>query len=212
MESLIEVKLLGELGRRFGRSYSFVASSPKEIISALSHQIEGFKDYLRDAHENGIGFRLVDGDADGMSYEDTMMGCRQLIIAPIVTGGGAVGRILLGVALIALAFVTFGTSAVFGGFVAAGSKAALAGAAVGFTAGSGILFSLGISLVLTGIASLLTPPVEQPKETERKDSFLFDRATELTTQGQPVPLLYGKFLAASPLIISSAITTQQVPV
>lgn len=202
MESLIEVKLLGELGRRFGRSYSFVASSPKEIISALSHQIEGFKDYLRDAHENGIGFRLVDGDADGMSYEDTMMGCKQLIIAPIVTGGGAIGRILLGVALVALAFVSFGTSAVFGGFVAG----------VGFTAGSGILFSLGISLVLTGIASLLTPPVEQPKETERKDSFLFDRATELTTQGQPVPLLYGKFLAASPLIISSAITTQQVPV
>jgi predicted phage tail protein len=67
-------------------------------------------------------------------------------------------------------------------------------------------------MVLTGIASLLTPPVEQPRETERKDSFLFDRATELTTQGQPVPLLYGKFLAASPLIISSAITTQQVPV
>lgn len=210
MESLIEVKLLGELGRRFGRSYSFVASSPKEIISALSHQIEGFKDYLRDAHENGIGFRLVDGDADGMSYEDTMMGCKQLIIAPIVTGGGAIGRILLGVALVALAFVSFGTSAVFGGFLAAG--AAGAGSAAGFTVGSAILFNLGVSLVLTGVASLLTPPVSQPKETERKDSFLFDRATELTTQGQPVPLLYGKFLAASPLIISSAITTQQVPV
>ena len=201
MESLIEVKLLGELGRRFGRSYSFVASSPKEIISALSHQIEGFKEYLREAHENGIGFRLVDGDADGMSYEDAMMGCKQLIIAPIVTGGGAIGRILLGVALIALAFVTFGTSAAFAVFTAGK-----------FAIGSGILSSLGTSLVLTGVASLLTPPVEQPKETERKDSFLFDRATELTTQGQPVQLLYGKFLAASPLIISSAITTQQVPV
>ena len=207
MESLIEVKLLGELGRRFGRSYSFVASSPKEIISALSHQIEGFKDYLREAHENGIGFRLVDGNAEGMAYEEVMMGCKQLIIAPIVTGGGAVGRILLGVALVALAFVSFGGA--FAGFAAAN---AATGAAAGFSIGSGILFNLGISLVLTGVASLLTPPVEQPRETERKDSFLFDRATELTTQGQPVPLLYGKFLAASPLIISSAITTQQVPV
>ena len=209
MESLIEVKLLGELGRRFGRSYSFVASSPKEIISALSHQIEGFKEYLREAHEKGIGFRLVDGNAEGMAYEELMMGCTQLIIAPVVTGGGAAGRILLGVALIALAFVSFGTSTVFAGFLAAN---AATGAAAGFSIGSGILFSLGTSLVLTGVASLLTPPVEQPRETERKDSFLFDRATELTTQGQPVPLLYGKFLAASPLIISSAITTQQVPV
>jgi predicted phage tail protein len=201
MESLIEVKLLGELGRRFGRSYSFVASSPKEIISALSNQIEGFKDYLREAHENGIGFRLVDGDAEGMAYEEVAMGCKQLIIAPIVTGGGAIGRVLLGVALIALAFIPgFGTA------IAAGAAKA------SFTFVGGLFFNLGVSLVLTGIASLLTPPVEQPRETERKDSFLFDRATELTTQGQPVPLLYGKFLAASPLIISSAITTQQVPV
>ena len=201
MESLVEVKLIGELGRRFGRSYSFVASSPREVISALSNQIAGFKDYLCDAHEKGIGFRLVDGDAEGMSYEEAMMGCKQLIIAPIVTGGGAFGRILLGVALIALAFVPIAGQAAFAGFVAGK-----------FAAGSAILFNIGISMVLTGIASLLTPPVEQPRETERKDSFLFDRATELTTQGQPVPLLYGKFLAASPLIISSAITTQQVPV
>jgi predicted phage tail protein len=205
MESLIEVKLLGELGRRFGRSYSFVASSPKEIISALSNQIEGFKDYLREAHENGIGFRLVDGNAEGMAYEEVMMGCKQLIIAPIVTGGGAIGRILLGVALVALAFIP-GIGTATAAAIAAGTAKA------GFTIVGSLLFSLGTSLVLTGVASLLTPPVEQPRETERKDSFLFDRATELTTQGQPVPLLYGKFLAASPLIISSAITTQQVPV
>ena len=202
MESLVEVKLIGELGRRFGRSYSFVASSPREVISALSNQIAGFKDYLCDAHEKGIGFRLVDGDAEGMSYEEAMMGCKQLIIAPIITGGGgAFGKILLGVALIALAFIP-----------GVGFAAATAAAAAKFTVLGGILFSLGTSMVLTGIASLLTPPVEQPRETERKDSFLFDRATELTTQGQPVPLLYGKFLAASPLVISSAITTQQVPV
>jgi predicted phage tail protein len=206
MESLVEVKLIGELGRRFGRSYSFVASSPREVISALSNQIEGFKDYLCGAHERGIGFRLVDGDAEGMGYEEAMMGCKQLIIAPVITGGGSFGKILLGVALIALAFIP-GV-----GFAAAGVAASGAATAAGFTAFGSILFKLGITMVLTGIASLLTPPVEQPRETERKDSFLFDRATELTTQGQPVPLLYGKFLAASPLIISSAITTQQVPV
>ena len=206
MEGLIEVKLLGELGRRFGRSYSFVASSPKEIISALSHQIAGFKDYLCDAHEKGIGFRLVDGDADGMAYEEVLMGCKQLVIAPIVTGGGSAGKILLGVALVALAFIPG-----VGFAAAAAATATTAATAAGFTAIGSILFKLGLTLVLTGVASLLTPQVDEPKETERKDSFLFDRATELTTQGQPVPLLYGKFLAASPLIISSAITTQQVP-
>lgn len=197
---MVEVKLLGELGRRFGRSYRFMANSPKDVISALSNQLAGFKDYLTGAHEDGIGFRLVDEDAEGMDYEEMMMPCRQLVIAPIISGGGNIGRILIGIALIALAFIPFGGAA-FAGFVAGK-----------FAIGSGILFSLGTSLVLTGVAALLTPPVKQPKETERKDSFLFDRATELSSQGSPVPILYGRFLAASPLIISSAITTQQVAV
>lgn len=201
--ALIEVKLLGELGRRFGRKYRFVADSPRAVMSALCNQLEGFKQYLCTAHENGIGFRLVNEDPEGMDYDNVLMGCKRLIIAPIISGGGAAGRILIGVALVALAFVSFGAAApLFGGFVAG----------VGFTAGSSVLFSIGVSLVLSGVAALLTPPVKTPStDTQRKESFLFDRAAELTTQGVPVPILYGRFLAASPLIVSSAITTQQVP-
>jgi predicted phage tail protein len=211
---LVEVSLLGELGRKFGRKYSFMASSPKDIFSALCNQLEGFKEYMSNAHEDGIGFRLVDDDPEGMDYANLVMGCRKLIIAPIVSGGGTIGRILIGVALVALAFIP-GIGWAAG--AAATSQSALLGG-IGGTVGSfmlsgTIMFSLGTSLILSGIASLLAPPVNNPKsDTAKKDSFLFDRAAELTTQGSPVPILYGRFLAASPLIISSAITTQQVPV
>ena len=211
---LIEVSLLGELGRKFGRKYSFMASSPKDVFSALCNQLQGFKQYMENAHENGIGFRLVDDDPEGMDYANFAMGCRRLIVAPIVSGGGTIGRILIGVALVALAFVPgIGWAA---GVAATSSSALLGG--IGGTVGSfmlsgTIMFSLGSSLILSGIASLLAPPVSNPKsDTAKKESFLFDRAAELTTQGNPVPILYGRFLAASPLIISSAITTQQVPV
>jgi predicted phage tail protein len=203
---LVEVSLLGELGRKFGRKYSFMATSPKDVFSALCHQLEGFKEYMSNAHENGIGFRLVDGDPEGMDYANLLMGCRKLIIAPIISGGGTIGRILIGVALVALAFIP-GVGTPLASAIAAGTAKA------GFTAVGSLLFSLGTSLVLSGVASLLTPPVSNPKsDTDKKDSFLFDRAAELTTQGNPVPILYGRFLAGSPLIISSAITTQQVPV
>ena len=204
---MVEVKLLGELGKRFGRKHKFMAHSPRDVFSALSNQLEGFKDYFCNAHEKGIGFRLVDGDPEGMDYENVLMGCRRLIIAPVMSGGGAVGRILIGVALIALAFVSFGGTAFAG---AAGISGIFGG--TGAAWGSTLLFSLGTSLALTGVSQLLTPTPDAVKETDRKSSFLFDRATDLTVQGQPVPLLYGKFLAASPLIISSALTTQQVPV
>ena len=38
---------------------------------------------------------------------------------------------------------------------------------------------------------------------------MFDRAAELTTQGYPVPLIYGRFLCQAPLVISSAIGTTE---
>jgi len=193
----IEVKLIGELGRKFGRRFRFVASSPRDIMSALCNQLEGFKEYMASAHEKGVAFRLVNDDSEGMEYENVIMPCDRLIIAPIVTGSGAFGRILLGITLIALAFIP-----AIGGFVLGTiGKTAL-------TAGN-VLFGLGSYMVLGGIASLFSP---QPQSNEPTESFLFDRSTELTTQGQPIPLLYGRFLAASPLVVSSSITTQQVPV
>ena len=114
---MVEVKLLGELGKRFGRKHRFMANSARDVFSALSNQLEGFKDYFCNAHEKGIGFKLVDGDPDGMDYGNVLMGCRRLIIAPVISGSGAVGRILIGVALIALAFIPIAGQAAFAGFV-----------------------------------------------------------------------------------------------
>lgn len=199
-EHLVEVKLLGELGRRFGRSYKFYAKSPKEVISALSRQLAGFKDYLVNAHENGIGFKLITNDEQGLDYQEIGVVCEKLIIAPMISGAGTVGRILVGAALVALSFVSFGGT-LFAGVGVAGAT------------GSTVLFSLGASLVFSGLAALLAPPVNTPKsETERSESYLFDRAAELTSQGFPVPVLYGEFLAQSPLIVSSSISTEQIPV
>ena len=200
---LVKIKLLGELGKKFGRYYEIMALNPKEIISALSNQLDGFKEYLATAHENGVFFKLVNNEAEGMGYEGCFLPCDQLIMAPVITGsggsGGSIGKILLGAALIGLAFIPgIGTIA-----ATATAKASLS------TIGS-LMFSLGGALVFGGIAELLTPSVKEPKEGEQ--SFLFDRAAELTTQGLPVPLLYGEFLAAAPLIISSSISTEGVPV
>ena len=201
-DMLMQVKLLGDLGQKFGRHYEFVADSPREVISALSNQLAGFKQYLCEAHERNVAFKLVDDDPDGMSYENAVMPCKRLIIAPMVMGGGSVGKILLGVGLIALSFVSFGAGAWAG---IAGSFVTAAGAAGGSVA----VFKLGATLLFTGIAELLTPT---PKDGGREESFLFDQAAETSVQGTPVPLIYGRYLATSPALISSSVTTYQVPV
>lgn len=197
----VEVKLLGELGRKFGRSYRFMALNTREVISALAKQIDGFQEYLNRAHENGIGFKLITKDPEGLDYDGVFLSCDRLVMAPIITGAGSnIGNILVGAALIALSFVSFGAGA-------------FAGVGVAGAFGSTALFSLGASLFLTGIAGLLSPPVETPtSDTKKKESFIFDRAAELTTQGYPVPLIYGRYLIDAALIVSSSITTEQIPV
>lgn len=207
----VKVKLLGELGRRFGRSYQFMALSPKEVLSALSNQLDGFREYLRGAHENGVFFKLITADPDGIDYNECMMPCDTLVIAPVITGAGgsglSAGKILLGAVLIGLAFIPgIGT-------VAAGGALAAKGLAVGSMTSIGTaLFSVGGALLFGGIAALLTPTPKAPKESETSKSFLFDRAVDLTSQGLPIPMLYGEFLAVSPLVVSSAISTETVPV
>lgn len=198
---MVQVKLLGELGRRFGRCYSFMVRNPRDVISALSNQLDGFKEYFATAHESGVGFKLIKDSPEGMDYDEMEMSCDRLIIAPMIAGAGSnVGRILIGAALIGLSFVSFGA----GAFAGVGTAGAF---------GSTAVFSLGASMVLTGISGLLTPPVKTPSsDSEKKDSFMFDRAVELTTQGLPIPLLYGRYLAVAPLTISSAISTETIPV
>lgn len=204
---LVKVRLLGELGRKFGRSYEFDATTPRQVISALCYQLEGFQEYLTTAHERGIGFRLVDDNAEGMDYAELLLGCKQLAIAPIVSGAGAAGRILLGVALIGIAIASAGA-----GFAGLGFANMVAQGSAGFAAGGLAAFggNIGIALVLSGVAQLLTPSPKTPGDTEKKDSFLFDNATATSNQGLPVPLLYGQFLVANPLIISSSITAISV--
>ena len=199
-ERFVTVKLLGELGRKFGREYRFLVRNPRDVISALSRQVDGFKEYLCTAHENNVGFKLVTKAPEGIDYEHVTMGCDRLVIAPMIAGsGGATGKILLGVALVGLSFVSFGA-----GTVAAGMGAAFAGGSAGIV--STTLFGIGLSMIATGIGAMLTPQVKTPSgDSSKKESFMFDRSAELTTQGFPVPLVYGEYLAGAPLVISSAI-------
>ncbi len=209
MKRRIKVKLLGELGRKFGRQYSFYVHNSKQVLSALSHQIEGFKEYLYTAHEKGMGFKLITKDPEGIDYEELEFACDQLIVAPVIAGsGGGTGRVLLGAALIGMMFIPG-----IGAFTTVSAGSGILGGTMAFTATGSLMFGLGSSLLLSGLAAMLAPPVPTPKgDSKKKESFMFDRAAELTTQGYPVPVIYGQFLAQAPLVISSSIGTEQVPV
>jgi predicted phage tail protein len=116
---------------------------------------------------------------------------------PVVAGAGAVGRILAGIAIIAFAIVTAG--------------AGIAGLGLGFSASTAISIGLvGASLVIGGVAQLLTPtPSTSKDEGDPRKSFSFSGIQNTSRAGVPVPVVYGETLVGS-VVISAGIDIVQV--
>ncbi len=113
-------------------------------------------------------------------------------IIPVAEGAGAVGRILAGVALIALSF------AIPGGW-------AIAGVGVGKIVGG-----IGLSLVLGGVIELLTPTPEVPEmESDPQLSFSFSGVQQTSRAGTAIPVIYGETLTGS-VVISAAVEVSEV--
>jgi predicted phage tail protein len=125
-------------------------------------------------------------------------------IIPVMAGAGAAGRIIAGVALIALAFIP--------GIGTATAAAIAAGAKAGLTAVGTVLFSLGASLAIGGIAQLLTPvPKIGDAEDDPRKSYSFSGVQNVSRQGVPVPIVYGEMIVGS-IVISAGISTDKVEV
>jgi predicted phage tail protein len=78
-----------------------------------------------------------------------------------------------------------------------------------------VLLGLGASLVLGGVAQLLSPVPKLPQGSDSPDdprrSFSFSGIQQTSRQGVPVPVVYGEMLVGS-VVISAGIDTVQVAV
>ena len=192
---LRKIKLYGRLAKFIGKRVlrAEVASTAEAVRFLLANWPE-LERHMRDQH-----YRVSVGDYE--LSEDELghpVGQQEIKFVPVVTGAGATGRIIAGIALIALAsFVTFGT---LGGIVAAGAINAA-------------VFGVGVSLVLGGVAELLTPTPKVPQGPDTQDdprkSYSFSSIQNTSRQGTPVPICYGEVYVGS-VVISGGIDTVQV--
>jgi len=216
------VRLLGDLGERYGAEHTYYdLRTPADAIKLLCLNSPEFQEELVHAHEHGIGYRLIQAGAD-LDIEDLHLpfGSNDLILTPVVAGsGGGVGKILIGVALIATAILI---APVAGGFLGIGGAGLLGGSA--FAAGvSSAVGSIGLSLVLGGTAQLLSPQPTIPKlggdkrlgsgdasstdgpqgvvrGTDGRQSYAYTGAVNTTGLGTTIPVAYGEVLIGSHLL------------
>ena len=192
----MKIKLLGELGRLFGRHYELDITTPSEAIRAIGVQKSGFIEYLNTSHEKGVMYKVITkGNLYGLTEEQLQLPAEEfVIIAPTVAGSsGGLVRGLLGVTLVAAALIVPGGVSL-----------------LGMSISSSAMGLLGASLILGGISSLLSPTPKKPKDKkeEERSSYLIDRAGTVINQGAAVPLSYGEILLTDPIPVSSGIVEE----
>lgn len=142
-------------------------------------------------------------------------GLDDVSIIPVVGGAGSGGtQILLGAALIGLSFTPLGIAGFSGGtglgLTATSAVGTAATGAMYLSAGSAILGAVGASLVLGGVAQLLTPTPPTPSsDDDPQNSFFFSGVQQTSRAGVAVPVVYGEVMVGS-VVISSAIDVNEV--
>jgi predicted phage tail protein len=202
------VLLLGELGKKFGRKLRLDVKTPAEAVRALCANFPEFERHMVESEKRNVGYRILLDKSD-VSIDDihNPAGSSTIKFVPVIHGaGGNFTTILIGAAIIGAAFFTGGASLTFG------MMGGITGVAT-TTVGS-IALGVGASLVLSGIAQMISPlpksnePGEQP---ENKPSYVFNGAVNTTAQGQPVPVGYGRMIVGS-AVVSAGITTEEIPI
>ena len=196
------VKLYGELAEFTGR---------KEIVADIADVAESVRMLIAnfaglDIHMAEREYVVCVGDTSiGLDEFKDPIGKEEILITPVIAGaGGNTGKVILGVALIAAAFMipggitaaTWAKGITYGnGFVGIASKA---------------LIHVGAALVLYGVAGMLTPVPKTPEETEDpRRTFNFSGITNTSAAGVPVPIVLGRTITGS-VVVSAGIDTVQV--
>ena len=176
-------------------------STPAEAVRFLVANWPDLQGHMAEQY-----YKISTGDVDLEQEELHYPASKEVKIIPVIGGaGGNTGRIILGAAIIATVFATGGAS-----FSMASGMSFGWGSAAKYAWVAKSLTMVGTSLVLGGIAGLLTPVPKKPDfEQDTKLSYSFGGVQNTTRAGTPVPIIYGEIFTGS-VIISAAIDTEQV--
>lgn len=168
---LKRIELSGVLADMFGKFFELDVASPREACEALSYQIKGFKQFMANAHKDGLFFAVFNDDNNiGSDEVASNTGASIIRIVPEIVGAGGSG----------------------GGWLQVVAGAVLVGVGF-FVPGAQGLIAAGVGLMVGGAASLLmpTPNIETQDEAGNKASYAFGGAVTTVAQGNCVPVCLG---------------------
>ena len=203
--TLRKIKLYGELAKFVGKRVLYAeVLNVGQAIRFLCVNFKGIEGHMKDQY-----YKVSAGD---WQLEESEIhyptGQSDISIVPIVSGaGGNMGKVLLGAALIGIAIAAPGAGFLAGGGLGFGATTA------GTFSAAAMAGNIGIGLVLSGVAGMLTPvPTTPSSEQDPRRSFSFSGIQNTSRAGVAVPIIYGSEVLVGSVVISAAIDTVQVEV
>jgi predicted phage tail protein len=157
------VKVYGALRKYLGQCrFQFEADTPAQAIKALCVNFPGLDKWLLDSEQDGVAYRVSIGKEkigeDDLSPLVMPWSERQVFsITPVIAGAGGVAAMIgIGIGLIAFAIVA-GAAPVGGIFAWRWWWSLAKGFNFGGAVAANAIAGIGISLVLGGVAQLISP-------------------------------------------------------
>jgi predicted phage tail protein len=202
--------LHGELAEKFNNEYRLNVKSPSEALRALCLMVPKFKEtFAEGSYYIYIDDKeLINIDEENFTFNST----GDIHFLPEIVGAKkhGLGKVLAGLALVALTFVPGVNVAVLGAVSTIGLDGAALMAAQGLVMHT--LFNVGMALALGGAAQMLAPkPKNDSTAAQKNQSFIFNGADLNIQNGSAVPIIVGEVLAAG-FPISQEITDAETSV
>ena len=194
---LKKIKVYGTLRKFLGQAeFEVDLNTPREAISFLVCNFKGIEKHMADQfYTIQVGARVITEDLLNFRSQDDIK------IIPVVHGNFF--QILLG------AGALFAKSAI---------PAKILGSTLISTVVTSTLATIGTSMVIDGVTSMLTPQQTTSSAVSGQDSldpaalasnYSFTGLTNISNAGVPVNLVYGEILVGS-IVVSNGVDTVQV--
>lgn len=203
---LKKMTLSGGLAKKFGKVHLFHVADMREMLRAMCASVPGFKKYVSNAHLNGVRFAFYSGGKNiGLEEFDMSTGATEYRMSQVIEGSKQAGvlQIVIGAIALVAAFFTAGASLAAWG-------AAMTAGAIGATT---ILTGIGISMMLGGVVSMLTPQpsynIGSASSTDNQPNYAFGAPVNTVAMGYPVPVLYGRREIGGAIISAGIFSSDQ---
>ena len=195
---LKKIKVYGTLRKFLGQAeFEVDLNTPKEAISFLVCNFKGIEKHMADQfYTIQVGAKVITEELLNLNSKDDIK------IIPVVHGN------FLGILL--------GVGELFGGSAVAAGTTFL-GSGLLATVVSGALTSIGTSMVVDGVTSMLSPQQSNLSPTGQDaldpaalaSNYSFTGLTNISRAGVPVNLVYGEIVVGS-IVVSNGVDTVQV--